>query len=363
MVEVVLERVSKYFGDVKAVDDVSLTIEDKEFLTFLGPSGSGKTTALRLIAGLETLTNGNIRIGDRTVNDLPPKDRDIAMVFQSYALYPHMSVFDNIAFPLKIRKVAKDEIQKTVKQTAEMLGIEKFLKRKPKELSGGERQRVALGRAIVRKPSVFLMDEPLSNLDAKLRVYMRAELIRLQKKLATTLIYVTHDQVEAMTMSDRIAIMNYGKILQVEAPKGIYDEPVDTFVAGFIGSPPMNFIDCSFVEKDGTAVLDAGVFTVDVSEFKDVIKQNATGSEVVLGLRPEDVSVQKERKPGELIESEIYVMEPLGSELIIDLKVGDWIVKAKSAPDFTAKIGDTAWIMFDKKKMHVFDRKTQKTII
>jgi len=359
MVEVVLDHVSKHFGDVKAVDDVSLTVEDKEFLTFLGPSGSGKTTALRLIAGLETLTKGNIRIGERTVNDLPPKDRDIAMVFQSYALYPHMSVFDNIAFPLKIRKVARDEIQKTVKQTAEMLGIEKFLKRKPKELSGGERQRVALGR----KPSVFLMDEPLSNLDAKLRVYMRAELIRLQKKLATTLIYVTHDQVEAMTMSDRIAIMNYGKILQVEAPKGIYDKPVDTFVAGFIGSPPMNFIDCSFVEKDGTAILDAGIFTVDVSEFKDLIKQNATGSEVVLGLRPENISVQKERMLGELIKSEIYVIEPLGSELIIDLKVGDWIVKAKGAPDFTAKIGDTAWIMFDKNKMHVFDKKTQETII
>jgi len=363
MVEVVLDRVSKHFGDVKAVDDVSLTISDKEFLTFLGPSGSGKTTALRLIAGLETLTRGNIRIGDRTVNDLPPKDRDIAMVFQSYALYPHMSVFDNIAFPLKIRKVARAEIEKTVKQTAEMLGIEKFLKRKPKELSGGERQRVALGRAIVRKPAVFLMDEPLSNLDAKLRVYMRAELIRLQKKLATTLIYVTHDQVEAMTMSDRIAIMNYGKILQVEAPKGIYDKPVDTFVAGFIGSPPMNFIDSSFVEKNGTAILDAGTFTVDVSEFKELIKEKATGSELILGLRPEDISVQKERMLGEMIKSEIYVIEPLGSELIINLKVGDWIVKAKGAPDFRANIGDTAWMTFDKNKMHIFDRKTQNTIV
>lgn len=363
MVEVVLDHVSKHFGDVKAVDDMSLTISDKEFVTFLGPSGSGKTTALRLIAGLETLTGGNIRIGDRTVNDLPPKDRDIAMVFQSYALYPHMSVFDNIAFPLKIRKVAKHEIEKTVKQTAEMLGIEKFLKRKPKELSGGERQRVALGRAIVRSPSVFLMDEPLSNLDAKLRVYMRAELIRLQKKLATTLIYVTHDQVEAMTMSDRIAIMNYGKILQVQPPKGIYDKPVDTFVAGFIGSPPMNFIDCSFVEKNGTAILDAGAFTSDVSELKGPIKEKATGSELILGLRPEDVSVQKERTPGELIQSEVYVIEPLGYELIIDLKVGDGIVKAKSASDFAAKIGDTLWMKFDKNKMHIFDRKTQKAII
>jgi len=363
MVEVVLDSVSKHFGDVKAVDDVSLAIRHKEFMTFLGPSGSGKTTALRLIAGLETLTSGNIRIGDRVVNDLPPKDRDIAMVFQSYALYPHMSVFDNIAFPLKIRKVAKQEIEKTVKETAEMLGIGKFLKRKPKELSGGERQRVALGRAIVRKPLVFLMDEPLSNLDAKLRVYMRAELIRLQKKLATTLIYVTHDQVEAMTMSDRIAIMNYGKILQVEPPKGIYDKPVDTFVGGFIGTPPMNFIDCSFVEKDGTAILDAGTFTVDVSEFKDLIKEKATGSELILGVRPEDISVEKERMLGEMIKSEIYVIEPLGSEIIINLKVGDWIVKARGAPDFGANIGDTAWMTFDKNKMHIFDRKTQNTIV
>jgi len=363
LVGVVLKNVSKHFGDVKAVDDVSLDIKDKEFITLLGPSGCGKTTTLRLIAGLETLTRGDIYIGDRLVNDLPPKDRDIAMVFQSYALYPHMSVYDNIAFPLKIRKLPKEEIDRKVSYAAELLGISRLLKRKPKELSGGERQRVALGRAIVRNPQVFLMDEPLSNLDAKLRVYMRAELIRLQKMLATTLIYVTHDQVEAMTMSNRIAIMNHGKLIQVAPPNIIYSNPADTFVAGFIGSPPMNFIDCSYSAKNGQAYLDAGTFQIDVTEFKDLILKEAKGSEMILGVRPEDVTVYREKPPGESVEAEVYATEPLGSEIIINLKIGESIVKAKSTPEFKAEMGDRLYLTMNKDKMHIFDRATSKAII
>jgi len=363
LVGVSLRSVSKHFGDVKAVDDVSLEIKDKEFVTLLGPSGCGKTTTLRLIAGLETLTVGDIYIGERLVNELPPKDRDIAMVFQSYALYPHMSVYDNIAFPLKIRKVQKAEAEKKVKYAADLLGIGKLLKRKPKELSGGERQRVALGRAIVRSPQVFLMDEPLSNLDAKLRVYMRAELIRLQKMLATTLIYVTHDQVEAMTMSDRIAIMNYGKLVQVASAGTIYNNPADTFVGGFIGSPPMNFIDCSYVTKNGEAYLDAGPFQTEVTSMKETISKNAKGSELILGVRPEDVGVYKQKPSGESIEAEVYALEPLGAEIIIDSKIGESIVKSRGSPDFKAEIGDKIYLTINKEKMHIFDKATSQVIV
>jgi multiple sugar transport system ATP-binding protein len=363
MVGVSLRSISKYFGDVKAVDDVSLEIKDKEFITLLGPSGCGKTTTLRLIAGLETLTNGDIHIGDRLVNELPPKDRDIAMVFQSYALYPHMSVYDNIAFPLKIRKVPKVEAEKKVKYAADLLGIGRLLSRKPKELSGGERQRVALGRAIVRSPHVFLMDEPLSNLDAKLRVYMRAELIRLQKMLATTLIYVTHDQVEAMTMSDRIAIMNHGKLVQVDTASTIYRNPADTFVAGFIGSPPMNFIDCSYTIEGERAYLDAGTFRTDITSLKEVIDKEAKGSELILGVRPEDIHVYRERPGGESIEAEVYALEPLGAEVIIDSKIGESLVKAKGSADFKAEIGDRIYLTVNKDKMHIFDKTTSQAIV
>ncbi|MGQ9543170.1 MAG: ABC transporter ATP-binding protein [Candidatus Bathyarchaeia archaeon] len=363
MVGVALKDVSKHFGDVKAVDSVNLEIKDKEFITLLGPSGCGKTTTLRLIAGLETLTKGEIYIGERLVNDLPPKDRDIAMVFQSYALYPHMSVYDNIAFPLKIRKLPKEEIEKKVKYAAELLGIARLLKRKPKELSGGERQRVALGRAIVRNPQVFLMDEPLSNLDAKLRVYMRAELIRLQKMLATTLIYVTHDQVEAMTMSNRIAIMNHGRLIQVAPPNIIYINPADTFVAGFIGSPPMNFIDCTYTTKDNQAYLDAGTFHVEITKFKDLIEKEAKGSEMILGVRPEDITVYREKPPSEHFEAEVYAVEPLGSEIIINLKIGESIIKAKGTPEFKAEMGDRLHLTMNKEKIHIFDRATGRAII
>jgi multiple sugar transport system ATP-binding protein len=363
MVEVVLESVSKLFGEVKAVDGVSLKIRDKEFLTLLGPSGCGKTTTLSLIAGLEELSGGDIYIGKRKVNDLPPKDRNIAMVFQSYALYPHMSVHDNIAFPLKIRKVSKEETEKRVRESAELLGIAELLKRKPKELSGGQRQRVALGRAIVRNPDVFLMDEPLSNLDAKLRVYMRAELKRLQKKLGTTLIYVTHDQVEAMTMSDRVAIMNGGKLQQVDAPETAYNRPNNVWVAGFIGSPAMNFFDCTFRTREGGGILDAGEFSVEItSDMADLVRRSNAGSEVILGVRPEDIAVSKTRQPT-AIEGSVYVVEPIGESVIVNANIGKSLVKARADPSFHAEIDDKVYIALNQNKVHIFDKNKQTTIV
>ena len=363
MAKVILENIRKSFGTVRAVDGVSLEIADREFLTLLGPSGCGKTTTLRLIAGLEQLTEGKIHIGDKLVNDVPPRDRNIAMVFQTYALYPHMNVFDNIAFPLKIRHMDKSEIQKRVKEAAETLEIGNLLKRKPKELSGGQRQRVALGRAIVRKPAVFLMDEPLSNLDAKLRVYMRAELKRLQKRLDTTLIYVTHDQVEAMTMSDRIAIMNDGRLQQVDNPTNIYFNPRNLWVAGFIGSPPMNFFDCTLVEKEGRVVLDVTEFQVPLStEHSAAIRKGISNSELVLGVRPEDMTVTKQSVPGG-IQAKIYVTEPIGDSVIVDARIGGTLAKAKAHPSFDAKLDDTVYLTFDRQRMHVFDKKTGDTIL
>jgi multiple sugar transport system ATP-binding protein len=268
MSSVTYDHVYKRFGDVTAVNDMNLAVEDKEFLVLVGPSGCGKSTALRLLAGLEEISEGHIRIGDRVVNDVPPKDRDIAMVFQSYALYPHMSVFDNMAFGLKLRKLAKNEIQRRVQEAAEILGIEVLLERKPRQLSGGQRQRVAVGRAIVREPNVFLFDEPLSNLDAKLRVQTRAEISKLHQRLKTTFIYVTHDQVEAMTMASRIAVIKDGIIQQVESPSNLYDHPSNAFVAGFIGSPAMNFFDAKLERSNGGAMLDTGTFQVSVPEAK-----------------------------------------------------------------------------------------------
>jgi multiple sugar transport system ATP-binding protein len=359
-----LKSLTKRFGDVVAVNDVSLEVEDKEFLVLLGPSGCGKTTTLRCVAGLETPDEGEIYIGDTLVNELPPKDRDVAMVFQSYALYPHMKVFDNIAFPLKMRKVPRNEIEGRVKRVAELLRITNLLDRKPKQLSGGEAQRVALGRAIVRDPRVFLMDEPLSNLDAKLRIYMRAELKRLQKDLGVTTVYVTHDQVEAMTMAERIAIMNYGVLQQLATPDKVYDSPQSLFVAGFIGSPPMNFIDCTFMEKDGECFIDAGVFTLPIPDtIGHAVKQQATSSKLILGVRPEDILVHKKRVPVANVEGEVYVLEPLGSEIVLDLKVGDNLIKAKTPPDFRANTGDSVWLSFDINRVHVFDKKTEKAII
>ncbi len=363
MARVVLKEVTKRFGDVVAVNKLSFEAKDKEFIVLLGPSGCGKTTALRCIAGLEIPEEGEIQIGDRIVNDLDPKERDVAMVFQSYALYPHMKVFDNLAFPLENAKVPKDEIKRRVQKVAKLLKIEELLDRKPRQLSGGQQQRVALGRAIVREPHVFLMDEPLSNLDAKLRIYMRAELKKLQKELEITTIYVTHDQVEAMSMGDRIAILNEGILQQAGSPDEIYFYPSNIFVAGFIGSPPTNFFDCRLI-KGVPYTLDAGEFIYPLPEHVAKTAKKFISDALVLGIRPKDVLVYRESKGKQnLIKAHIEVTEPLGDETILDLKVGDYLVKAVVSPDFEAKIGDELWISFPTEKIHIFDKRTGNALI
>ncbi len=362
LAKVLLRNLKKQFGEVIAVNKLNLEAEDKEFLVLLGPSGCGKTTILRCIAGLETADEGEIYIGERLVNDLNPKERDIAMVFQTYALYPHMSVFSNLAFPLENARLPKEEIKKRVRQIAELLKIEALLDRKPKQLSGGQRQRVALGRAMIREPHVFLMDEPLSNLDAKLRVYMRAELKKLQKEVGITTIYVTHDQVEAMTMGDKVAILNEGVLQQVGTPNEIYFQPSNVFVAGFIGTPPTNFFDCNLT-KEPPYVLDAGEFKYPVPDnLLKVIKEWPTDS-FVLGIRPQDVIVHKDtNRKKTLIKTQFYVIEPLGDKQILDLKVGDYLVKALVSPDFEVGVETSLWIEFPEDKIYVFDRKTGEAL-
>lgn len=363
LAKVLLKKVTKRFGEVVAVNRLSLEARDKEFLVLLGPSGCGKTTALRCIAGLETPEEGEIYIGDRLVNDLSPKDRNIAMVFQSYALYPHMTVSKNLAFPLENAKVPKGEIDRRVRQVAKLLKIEALLRRKPKQLSGGQQQRVALGRAIVREPHAFLMDEPLSNLDAKLRVYMRAELKKLQKELGVTTIYVTHDQVEAMTMGDKIAILNEGVLQQFDPPSSIYSHPSNIFVAGFIGSPPTNFFDCNLM-GGVPCTLDAGEFKYPLPEHVAEAAKKCTSDMCLLGVRPQDVLVYKDAKgKKDLIKAVLDVIEPLGDVTILDLKVGDYLVKAVVSPDFEAELGDELWISFPSDKIHIFDKKTGATLV
>ena len=365
MSKVKVVNLVKKFDKTIAVDGISFDVKDGEFIILLGPSGCGKTTTLRCIAGLETPDEGEIYIDDRLVNDLPPKDRDVAMVFQSYALYPHMTVYGNLAFPLKMRKYPKDEIKKRVMEVAKLLRIEELLDRKPKQLSGGQQQRVALGRALVRNPKVWLMDEPLSNLDAKLRVYMRAELKKLQRDLRITTIYVTHDQAEAMAMADRIAVMNKGKILQYSDPHHVYEKPANLFVAGFIGSPPMNFIKASIIEKDSRVILDAGFFQYELErELGEILKREASGSEVVIGFRPEHMILSKEREANSIFQADVYVVEPMGSNIIVDLKAGEYLLKAVTPP--TVEIpppGQKVWVGFPLERLHVFDAKTEKTLI
>ncbi|MFP3985054.1 MAG: ABC transporter ATP-binding protein, partial [Candidatus Bathyarchaeia archaeon] len=334
----------------------------KEFMVLLGPSGCGKTTALRCIAGLETPEEGEIYIGDKLVNDLDPKERDIAMVFQSYALYPHMTVSKNLAFPLENAKLPKKEIERKVQEVAELLKIESLLDRKPKQLSGGQRQRVALGRAMVREPQVFLMDEPLSNLDAKLRIYMRAELKKLQREVGITTIYVTHDQVEAMTMGDKIAILNEGLLQQTDAPENIYSHPSNMFVAGFIGSPPTNFFEGNLVEGPPHAI-DVGEFEYPLSEHEAKAVKTCTSNSCILGVRPQDVIVHKAaRKKKGLIKVLLDVIEPLGDVTILDLGIGDYLVKAVVSNEFEAKLGDELWIEFPPNKVHIFDKKTGRIL-
>ena len=315
MATVKLENICKiYDGNVKAVDNVNIDIKDREFVVLVGPSGCGKSTTLRMVAGLEDISSGTLTIDDKVVNDVPPKDRDIAMVFQNYALYPHMTVYDNMAFGLKIRKFSKEDIDNRVKEAAKILDIEQLLDRKPKALSGGQRQRVAVGRAIVRHPKVFLFDEPLSNLDAKLRVQMRAEISGLHHRLKATMIYVTHDQVEALTMADKIVVMKLGVIQQIGGPLELYNEPDNKFVAGFIGSPPMNFINVAVKEKDGAIVVDEGKFFINVTDAQAKLLKPYVGKTVTFGIRPEDVEFTHDKKAGVTIDGHVSVVEPLGAE-------------------------------------------------
>ena len=363
MASVTYDHVYKRFGDVIAVNDLTIHIEDKEFLVFVGPSGCGKTTSLRLLAGLEEITEGNILIGDRVVNDVPPKDRDIAMVFQSYALYPHMSVYDNMAFGLKLRKTPKADIERRVKEAADILDIGHLLDRKPKQLSGGQRQRVAVGRAIVREPAVFLFDEPLSNLDAKLRVQTRAQLTRLHQRLATTFIYVTHDQVEAMTMASRIAVMKDGILQQIDTPQHLYDHPSNVFVAGFIGSPSMNFFDATLAETDGKLEINAGGFRLEVPEQKAKEWRQFKGREVIFGVRPEDIHAKPYVPPGILesdLQSRVDVTELMGNEIFLYLMTRDdkqYI--ARVDPRVRTEPGDELDLAVNMENAHIFDPKTE----
>ncbi len=365
MASVTYEHVFKRFGDVLAVNDLSITIADKEFLVFVGPSGCGKTTSLRLLAGLEEISDGQIRIGDRVVNDVPPKDRDIAMVFQSYALYPHMSVYDNMAFGLKLRKTPKAEIDKKVKEAADILGIGQLLDRKPKQLSGGQRQRVAVGRAIVRDPAVFLFDEPLSNLDAKLRVQTRAEISKLHQRLGTTFIYVTHDQVEAMTMASRIAVMKDGLLQQIDTPQNLYDHPGNVFVAGFIGSPSMNFFDATLVEQDGKFLVDSGTFKVQVPENRRTVYASSKGKKIIFGIRPEDIYAAEYAAPGitpAKVSSEVDVTELMGNEIFLYLLTGKRQFIARVDPRTRTHAGETIDVLFNMDNMHLFDPQTERTL-
>jgi multiple sugar transport system ATP-binding protein len=353
---VVYEHVTKKFGDVAAVDDLSLEVKSGEFLILLGPSGCGKTTTIRLTAGLETPTSGRIRIGDRVVNELPPRDRNVAMVFQDYALYPHMTVHQNIAFPLRVRKMSRDEINERVHKVAAMLRITELLDRKPKEISGGQAQRVALGRAMVREPDVFLLDEPLSNIDAKLRIEMRAELVKLQRELGTTTIYVTHDQEEAMTIGHRIVIMNKGIVQQVGSPLEVYDRPKSTFVARFIGSPAMNMFEGNVKEKDGELAIDAGAFACSVPQSVVNTIRERNVSEVMVGVRPEDITIIRERIP-DSIEAKIDVVEPVGSDTYLYLDAGGVSLIARTNPHFDLTIGEKVWLLLHKERFHLFDKK------
>jgi multiple sugar transport system ATP-binding protein len=353
-----LESIVKAYGAVQVVHGVDLHIQPKEFVVLVGPSGCGKSTCLRMIAGLEEITSGTLKIGDRVMNRVAPKDRDVAMVFQNYALYPHLNVADNMAFGLRLRKVPKDQIASSVAEVGEILGLTPYLERRPADLSGGQRQRVAMGRAIVRHPNVFLFDEPLSNLDAKLRTQMRAEIKRLHKRLGVTSIYVTHDQTEAMTLADRIVVMADGKIEQIGAPMDLFNNPVNTFVAGFIGSPPMNQLDAVIEAGDGAPIAKVGSQKIALPKLKEL--ENAVGRKVVVGIRPEHVFVE-EGKGGTPVKVELDLIETLGSEALLHTEIGEtpFVVKAETHGDITHLTGvDTFHLQTDLIK--VFDGETKK---
>ncbi len=368
MASISLKEIYKiYPGDVTAVSDFNLEIEDKEFVVLVGPSGCGKSTTLRMIAGLEEITKGELKIGERVVNDVPPKDRDIAMVFQNYALYPHMTVYKNMAFGLELRKTPKDEINKRVREAARILDIEHLLDRKPKALSGGQRQRVALGRAMVRNPAVFLLDEPLSNLDAKLRASMRTELIKLHQRLGTTFVYVTHDQTEAMTMGDRIVVMKDGFIQQVDTPQKLYDSPCNVFVAGFIGTPQMNFVDGALGrnEKGWFVTVNGDDLYIPASKTSDKLPAYE-GKAVKMGIRPEDISDDAAflaEHPDSVISAEVEVSELMGSEVYLYLNYKEARLTARVAPDTTSKTGNQIKVGLDTRRIHLFDPETEEAIM
>ena len=356
-----------YPNGFEAVKDFSLEVEDQEFIIFVGPSGCGKSTTLRMIAGLEEISSGELKIDGRVVNDVEPKDRDIAMVFQNYALYPHMTVFDNMAFGLKLRKVPKDEIKKKVEEAAKILDLEKLLDRKPKALSGGQRQRVAMGRAIVRNPKVFRMDEPLSNLDAKLRVQMRSEIASLHNRLKATIIYVTHDQTEAMTLGTRIVVLKDGVIMQVDSPQKLYNEPNNLFVAGFIGSPQMNFIDavCKVEGERVTLNFEKTSVVLPPAKAKKLIDGGYNGKTVVMGIRPEDIGdsqIEIEAHKDAVFETDVTGYELLGSEVLLYFKVAGTAMTAKVDSRTTARMGDHITLAIDPEKIHCFDKETELTI-
>jgi multiple sugar transport system ATP-binding protein len=400
MAEIVLEDVSKvYPGGTTAVSDLNISIDDGEFIVLVGPSGCGKTTALRMVAGLESITGGTIRIGDQVVNTVPPKERDIAMVFQNYALYPHMTVYDNMAFGLKLRKLSKEEIDRRVREAATILGLDDFLERKPKALSGGQRQRVAMGRAIVREPKAFLMDEPLSNLDAKLRVQMRSEIARIQHDLNVTTLYVTHDQVEAMTMGDRVAVIRKGVLQQVDSPQYLYDHPDNLFVAGFIGSPAMNMVEADLTRSNGSLTLEFGGFGLEVPDqvlsSRPALK-GYEGKPVVVGIRPEDMedaSLVSEGPANRRIRSDVILREALGADVLVHFGVrarpvitedtkelatdvgaevleavekagdqGEWIFLARLNPRTQAQQGKEIELVVDTGRLHFFDPQTGRGI-
>jgi multiple sugar transport system ATP-binding protein len=363
MARVIMRELNKKFDEVLVVKDVNLEIRDKEFMVIVGPSGCGKTTTLRMVAGLESITSGQILIGDTVVNDLPPMDRDIAMVFQNYALYPHMSVYDNMAFGLKMRRFSRVEIGQRVQEAAEILGIGDYLKRKPRQLSGGQRQRVALGRAIVRHPQVFLFDEPLSNLDAKLRVQMRVELKKIHNRLGTTAVYVTHDQVEAMTLGDRVVVMNGGVVQQVGEPLELYNEPATRFVAGFIGSPSMNFATVRLTEVNGGLWVDNEGIRIMVPDKIGARLRQHLGEQVALGIRPEDLRVAFDADPTQLsFDAVVEVVEKLGSQILLDVKVGSTMMVAAVEPTVRAQIHDRLRLAVNPARLHFFDSRSGAAI-
>ena len=371
MAQIRLEYIEKRFGDVVAVKDFNLQVEDQEFVVFLGPSGCGKTTTLRLIAGLENPSKGHILIDGNRVNDLSPADRDIAFVFQFYALYPHLTVYDNIAFPLKAVKVTKSEIDTQVEKVAGILQITDILNRKPSVLSGGEMQRVALGRAMVRQPKVYLLDEPMANLDAKLRIDTRAEIKRLQHEIGATTIFVTHDQVEAMSLADRIAVIHQGVLQQIGTPYEVYNEPKSLFVAGFMGMPTMNLLDAEVTSHEGTTALKLSHTAVNIalsSEKQSILNKSTEDRRFVFGVRPEHIGASREPSEGS-ISADVHLIEPLGSVNILDMFLGTnqetqdpILLRVRTHPSFQVAVGDTIWLGFDAEHMHLFDRDTEQAI-